>query len=78
MKLNEWQLVGLVVGAFAIVIAIDVFLQYQSNAEFRATFSKLPTANFGKSRAAQMIQQEMTPRPTEPTYADEDRPSEEG
>ena len=78
MKLNEWQLVGLVVGAFAIVIAIDVFLQYQSNAEFRATFSKLPTANFGKSRAAQMIQQEMTPPQSTFTETYEDRPSEEG
>lgn len=77
MKLNEWQLVGLVVGAFVAVIAIDVFLQYQSNADFRASFPKLPTAGFAKSRANEMIQQEMA-APSVPTFADEERPSEVG
>ena len=76
MKLNEWQLVGLVVGAFVVVIALDVFLQYQGNAEFRESFTKLPTAIFAKSRAPQMIHQEMTP--AEPTYTDEETPSEDG
>lgn len=77
MKLNEWQLLGLVVGAFAAVIVLDVFLQYQSNADFRAAFPKLPTAGFAKSRAGEMVQQEMT-APTTPTFVDEANTSEEG
>lgn len=78
MKINEWQLLGLVVGVFAAVIALDVFLKYNGDSEFRESFTKLPTAIFAKSRAPQMIQQEMTPqRPAEPTFADEDNPSEE-
>ena len=77
MKLNEWQLLGLVVGAFAAVIVLDVLLQYQTNAEFRASFPKLPTAGFAKSRAGEMIQQEMMP-PAAPTFADEGNTSEVG
>jgi hypothetical protein len=77
MKLNEWQLLGLVVGAFAAVIILDILLQYQTNVEFRAAFPKLPTAGFAKSRAGKMIQQEMT-APTAPTFADEANTSEEG
>ena len=59
MKLNEWQLLALVVGAFAAVIAVDVMLQYRNNAEWAAGFPKLPTAMFGKSRAGEMVSQEM-------------------
>ena len=77
MKINEWQLLGLVVGVFAAVIVLDVFLKYNGDSEFRESFTKLPTAIFAKTRAPQMIQQEMTPRPTEPTYADEASTSEE-
>jgi hypothetical protein len=78
MKINEWQLLGLVVGVFAAVIALDVFLQYNGNTEFRESFTKLPIAIFAKSRAPQMIQQEMTPlHPATPTFADENNPSEE-
>lgn len=77
MKLNEWQLLGLVVGAFAIVIAVDVLLKFQGDADFRAAFPKLPTAGFAKSRAGEMIQQEMT-APTNPTFADEANTSGEG
>jgi outer membrane lipopolysaccharide assembly protein LptE/RlpB len=78
MKINEWQLLGLVVGAFALVIALDIFVKYQSDAEMRESFTRLPTMVFGKRRASQMIEQEMTPQhPAEPTFADEDSPSEE-
>ena len=78
MKINEWQLLGLVIGVFAAVIVIDVLLKYNGDAEFRESFTKLPTAIFAKTRAPQMIQQEMAPQhPAEPTFSDEDRPSEE-
>lgn len=71
MKLNEWQLLALIVGTFAAVIVIDVLIQYQGNAEFRANFPKLPTAGFAKSRAGEMVQQEMTVHPAEPTFVEQ-------
>jgi hypothetical protein len=71
MQFKQWQLVAIIVGTFATIIAVDVFLQYQSNESFRANFPLSPGAMFAKSRAPEMIQQEMAP-PGPPTIADED------
>jgi hypothetical protein len=78
MNINEWQLLGLVVGVFAAVIALDIALKYNGNAEFRESFTKLPTAIFARTRAPQMIQQEMTPLPTDPIFSNEANTSTEG
>lgn len=75
MKINEWQLLGLVCGVFAAVIALDVFLKYNGDTEFRESFTQLPTAIFAKRRAPQMKKQEHTYSP--PT-TDEDNSTEEG
>ena len=73
MKLNEWQLIAIIVGTFTAVIALDIFLQYQGNTEFAEKFRQMPTALFAKSRSAEMVTQEMTPIvPTPPTFAEEE------
>ncbi len=78
MKLNEWQLLALVIGAFAAVIVVDIVLQYNSNAEFRHNFPLQPNAIFARSRAGEMVQQEMAPfTAAPPTFAEEESSSEE-
>lgn len=75
MKFENWQLVALLIGTFAAVVALDVLIQYQSNAEFKAKFPGMPTALFAKSRAGEMQAQEMqeTTHPSFPTLVpDED------
>lgn len=74
MKLNEWQLLALVVGAFVAVIVVDIALQYQGNENFRQSFP----LKFAQSRAPQMIQQEMNVQPPgPPSIVDEGNSSEE-
>jgi hypothetical protein len=67
MKFENWQLVALLIGTFAAVIALDVFLQYQGNADFKAKFPGMPGAIFAKSRAGEMQAQEMA-EPTHPSF----------
>jgi hypothetical protein len=77
VKLEQWQLVAIIVGTFAAVIALDIFLQYQSDETFRTNFPKLPSARFAKSRVPEMVSQEMNvQQPAAPTFADEDGSSE--
>ena len=75
MELKQWQLVAIVIGTFAVVVAIDVLLQYQGNETFRASFPKLPTAGFANFRKGEMVEQEMRP-PSIPTFNDP-QPSED-
>jgi len=70
MEFKQWQIIALIVGAFATVIAVDVLIQYKGDANFRASFPALPTAKFAKTRAPQMVAQEMR-QPAAPTFADE-------
>ena len=80
MKVTNWQLFALITGAFVAVIAVDIFIQYQSDTTFRDNFPKLPTAIFAKSRAVEMVSQEMAPviHNTPPTFAqDEDETNED-
>lgn len=74
MAIKNWQLVALIVGSFAAIIAIDVFIQYSSNESFRDSFPKLSTAQFAKHRATEMVAQEMSViHPAPPTF---DEPEE--
>jgi hypothetical protein len=79
MELKQWQLMLIIVGTFAAIIALDIVLQYQSDENFRANFPKLPSAMFAKSRVPQMVAEEMQViHPAEPTFVDEDTESSEG
>lgn len=60
MGIKNWQLVALIVGSFAAIVAIDILIQYNTSESFRDSFPKLSTAQFAKHRATEMIAQEMT------------------
>jgi hypothetical protein len=79
MELKQWQLMLIIVGTFAAIIALDLVLQYQSDENFRANFPKLPSAMFAKVRAPQMVAEEMqVVHPAEPTFTEQESgPSED-
>jgi hypothetical protein len=69
MKLENWQLIAIVVGAFAGIIILDIATKYRGDETFRANFPKLPSAKFAKSIAPQ-LQQEEHEYETESPYED--------
>jgi hypothetical protein len=80
MKLENWQLVAIVVGTFVAVVAIDVYVQYKDQMDFTNGFPKLNTAIFSKSRVKEMIEQEHAvpvANTTAPTFAEDEEASNE-
>jgi len=75
MELKSWQLIGIIVGAVVVVVAIDI----ATRQEFQEMFPQLSTARFAKFRAPEMIAQEMTAPVfnSAPTFAEEDAPVDE-
>jgi hypothetical protein len=81
MAFKNWQLVAIVVGTFAAVIALDIFVNYKDQVDFANGFPKLNTAMFAKSRVKQMIEQEHNVVPVgntaPPTFAEEEEETSE-
>jgi hypothetical protein len=82
MAFKNWQLIAIIIGTFAAVVALDVFVNYKDEIDFANGFPKLNTAMFAKSRVKQMIEQEHEAIPvvhnTPPTFAeDEEAPAED-
>jgi hypothetical protein len=79
MKLNEWQLIALVVGTFAAVVIADIGLKYSTDEAFKDSFSKLPTSGFAMFRKPEMLSQEMNvPVHNTPPTIQEPEPETEG
>jgi hypothetical protein len=81
MAFKNWQLVAIVVGTFAAVVALDIFVNYKDELDFKNGFPKLNTAMFAKSRVKQMIEEEHTVIPVgntaPPTFAEEKEANED-
>ena len=78
MKLENWQILAMAVGAFASIVILDLLLKYQTDEAFRTSFPISPKALFARQIAPVLQAEEQMQeiiRPAEPTIVE---PEDEG
>jgi hypothetical protein len=63
MKLENWQLLLIAVGAFAGIVVLDIVLKMQSDESFKIAFPSMNRAKFAKSIAPALQAEEQSALP---------------